>query len=105
MNMEQQGSVVRHKKRFKEICSNNNNVFKYNVENFFTPEAFESSIKDIGSYFKIDFDTTGIDELHKEFYSRNTILQTQKNVEEYLSGNKDVKLDIIQKAYIDAQKK
>ena len=32
------------------------------------------------------------------------ILQ-QKNVEEYLSGNKNIALDIIQKAYIDAQKK
>ena len=42
---------------------------------------------------------------NKEFYERNDILKTQSNVEEYLSGNKDVDLDIIQKAYIDALKK
>ena len=68
-------------------------------------DAFESSILDIGKYFNLKFNTTDIDKLYNEFYERNVILKTQKNVEEYLSGNKNIALDIIQKAYIDAQKK
>ena len=105
MNMDQQGSVVRNKERFKKICSKNNIVYNYNINNFFTVDAFESSIANIGKFFNMSFDTTGIAELHKEFCERNEILKTQRNVDEYLSGNKDVNLDIIQKAYIDALKK
>ena len=104
-NIEQQGSVIVNKKRFKKICSKNNDVYKYKIKNFFTLDAFESSILDIGKYFNLGFNTTGIDKLYNDFYERNVILKTQKNVEEYLSGNKNITLDIIQKAYIDAQKK
>ena len=104
-NIEQQGSVILNKKRFKKVCSKNNDVYKYPIKNFFTLDAFESSILDIGKYFNLKFNTTDIDKLYNEFYERNVILKTQKNVEEYLSGNKNIALDIIQKAYIDAQKK
>ena len=67
--------------------------------------AFEKSIVDIGAHFGINFDTNGIPEIYKEFRDKNKILQSHNAVREYMYGNKDVQLDIIQQAFVDAQKK
>ena len=48
------------------------------------------------------FNLDGIDELYNEFYKRNTILQSHSKVNEYINGNKDLQLDILQQAYVDA---
>jgi hypothetical protein len=103
-NLEQQGSMVLNKQRIEKLSSGGNNLFLYNVSNFFNIESFKKSFEKIGQHFGIEFELTGIDDLYKEFYARNTILQSHGNVQKYLSGDKTVQLDILQQAYVDAQK-
>jgi len=104
-NLDQQGSMVRNKKRLKKILSQGNNVFRYSIRNFFSLEAFKKSFEKVSKHFNLKFDLTGIDELYYEFYKRNTILQSQENVQKYINGDKTVRLDVLQQAYVDAQKK
>ena len=79
-----------------------NKILFFTLENFFQESTYVDSIKDIGHFFDIQFDLTGIETLWQQFASKNKILQTHGDVQKYLDGNKDVKLDIIQQAYVDA---
>lgn len=101
-NLATQGSVVRNQKRINKAIENNNNVFLYSINNFLDADAFKKSIDTIGSTFGIDFDIKGIEELYQKFVENNTLIQTHDNVAKYLAGNKDIELDVIQQAYIDA---
>ena len=103
-NLEQQGSMVWNKQRIEKISSGNNNLFLYNIGNFLNVKSFKESFANVSEHFDIEFDLTGIDNLYKEFYDRNTILQSHENVQKYLSGDKTMQLDILQQAYVDAQK-
>ena len=103
-DLEQQGSMVLNKQRIEKLSSGGNNLFLYNVRNFYNVESFKTSFEKIGQHFGIEFDLTGADDLYKEFSARNTILQSHGNVQKYLSGDKTVRLDILQQAYVDAQK-
>ena len=101
-DMSKQGSIVMNKKRLDKIISQNNNVFKFNIKNFFSFDLLKSRILDIGRHFKIEFNLQGLEELYQKFYNMNKILQTQHKVEDSLNGNKSVELDILQQAYVDA---
>ena len=101
-NILAQGSVVRNKKFISKLLSKNYNMYLYKIKNFFNVQNYKESILKIGNYFNLEFDLTGIEELYAEFYKRNTILRSHSKVEEYLNGNKSVKLDILQQAYVDA---
>jgi len=103
MDLEKTGAVVRNKKRLDIITSKNNNIFRYSIKNFYTIDAFKKSIIDIGKHFNITFNTEGLNDLYREFYASNEVLQTHNAVKEYMIGNTNVKLDIIQQAYVDAQ--
>ena len=101
-NLEQQGSMVRNKKRLEKILSQDNNVFRYSIRNFFSLDKFKQGFGQISNHFAMPFNLDGIDELYNEFYKRNTILQSHSKVNEYINGNKDLQLDILQQAYVDA---
>ncbi len=103
-NPSQQGSIVRNKNRIELCKKNNNKVFCYSLKNFFTFESFKNSLIDVGNFFGLGFDLTNLEKDYQQFYDKNTILQTHNLPIEYLNGNTDVKLDVLQQAYVDAQK-
>ena len=67
-------------------------------------ESFKNSLIDIGKFFGLEFDLTNLEKDYQQFYDKNTILQTHNLPIEYLNGNTNIKLDVLQQAYVDAQK-
>ena len=104
-NLDKQGSMVFNKQRYNRLKSQNNNIFRYNISNFFSLEKYKKSFADIGAHFQIHFNLEDCADLYNEFHNRNQILRTHNRVNEYLNGNTDVELDILQQAYVDAHKK
>jgi len=101
-NLKTHGITVRNNQRIEKAKQKKNKILFFALENFFQESTYVDSIKDIGHFFDIQFDLTGIETLWQQFASKNKILQTHGDVQKYLDGNKDVKLDIIQQAYVDA---
>ena len=54
--------------------------------------------------FNFTLDFSGFNEIYKAWYTQNTILQTQDAVKKYQNGDASIKLDILQQAYVDANK-
>jgi hypothetical protein len=57
----------------------------------------------ISNHYKFDIDLNDFEKIYHMWYSKNTILQSQKNIEKY-TKQQSTKLDILQQAYVDAQK-
>lgn len=88
------------RKSIKEL--KNNHVIFFPISNFFSLESFEIGLRTIAEKFFIKLDFTKISEIYDEFYKKNKILQSHNNVNLYLKGDKSIKLDIIQQAYVDS---
>ena len=101
-DLKTHGVTVRNNQRIEKAKQTKNKMLFFPLENFFRESTYVESIKDIGHFFNIQIDLTGIETVWQEFSSKNKILQTHDDVQKYLNGNKDVKLDIIQQAYVDA---
>ena len=101
-NLETHGVTVRNNQRIEKAKQKKNKILFYPLKNFLEQKTFVESIKEIGNFFNIPLNLDGIETLYKQFASKNKILQTHGDVQQYLNGNKDVQLDIIQQAYVDA---
>jgi hypothetical protein len=80
----------------------NNNVIFFPVSNFFNLHSFEAGLSDMSKKFLIELDLTNLKEVYDQFYEKNNILKSHNNVDLYLKGDKSIKLDIIQQAYVDS---
>ena len=101
--LDQHGSVKRDNERKSFNALKQNSVIFFPLKNFFNSELFCSAITNIANKFNISLNMDLCKKWYNEFYSKNKILQSHNNVYEYINGNKTLKLDILQQAYVDAQ--
>ena len=64
----------------------------------------KSALLEVAQKFNFTLDFSGFDEIYKAWYTQNTILQTQDAVKKYQNGDASIELDILQQAYVDANK-
>ena len=81
----------------------NNNIIFFPIKNFFNIENLKEGLLNLSKFFNISLNINKLPELYNEFYSKNKVLQSHNNVYEYINGNKSIKLDILQQAYVDSQ--
>ena len=79
-----------------------NNVYFFPIKNFISKQNLRKALADTGAYFGFDLDLSDFSSVYDTWYNQNTLLQTYDNTQLYLNGNKDVKLDVLQQAYVDA---
>jgi hypothetical protein len=95
--------VIEYDNNRKNIMElKNNNVIFFPVSNFFNLHSFEAGLNDMSKKFLIELDLTNLKEVYDQFYEKNNILKSHNNVDLYLKGDKSIKLDIIQQAYVDS---
>ena len=102
--LNENGVIKRDIKR--KTCKDikNNNVIFFPIKNFFTIENLKEGLLNLSKFFNINLNIDKLPGLYNEFYSKNEILQSHYNVYEYINGNKSIKLDILQQAYVDSQR-
>lgn len=95
--------VIEHDNNRKTIIElKNNNLIFFPVSSFFNLNSFEQGLNDVSKKFLIELDLTNLKEVYDKFYEKNMILKSHNNVNLYLKGDKSIKLDIIQQAYVDS---
>jgi len=98
-----ENGVIAHNNKRQNITElKNNNVLFFPISNFFNLQSFELGLNDIAKKFLIELDITNLKEVYDQFYEKNKILQSHGDVDLYLNGDKSIKLDVIQQAYIDS---
>ena len=106
-----QGSVISSKKDIRWINNNlkdNNNLYFFEVNKFFSLESIRKELKIIDKLFSLNLNLEELEYVHTEFIKRNKILNTQQRTEQVLnaiSNNRSIKipeLDILQQAYVYA---
>jgi hypothetical protein len=100
--LDKNGVIEYDNNRKNMIELKNNNVIFFSVSNFFNLHSFEVGLNDISKKFSIELDLTNLKEVYNQFYEKNKILKSHNNVNLYLKGDKSIKLDIIQQAYVDS---
>ena len=112
LDWNNQGSVLGLKQDIRWIEDNmekHNRVHYTQVDVFFTVEKLKRELQELDRAFDLDLKFDELESIHKEFLSRNKILQSHGNTEIVLDAvkkNKDISvpaLDIIQQAYVYAQ--
>jgi hypothetical protein len=106
-----QGSVISSKEDIGWINNNlkdNNNLYLFEVNKFFSLESMRKELKIIDELFSLNLNLEELEYVHTEFIKRNKILNTQQRTEQVLnaiSNNSSIKipeLDILQQAYVYA---
>ena len=106
-----QGSVISSKEDIGWINNNlkdNNNLYLFEVNKFFSVESMRKELKIIDELFSLNLNLEELEYVHTEFIKRNKILNTQQRTEQVLnaiSNNSSIKipeLDILQQAYVYA---
>ena len=106
-----QGGVISSKKDIRWINNNlkdNNNLYFFEVNKFFSLESIRKELKIIDKLFSLNLNLEELEYVHTEFIKRNKILNTQQRTEQVLnaiSNNRSIKipeLDILQQAYVYA---
>lgn len=109
LDLSNQGSVISSKEDIAWVnrnLKNNNNVYFFEVNKFFSLQSITKELKIIDEHFRLNLNLEELESVHTEFMKRNKILNTQKYTEQVLdaiSNNRSFKipeLDIIQQAYI-----
>jgi len=112
LDWENQGSLISSKENIAWInnnLKNNNNLYFFEVNKFFSLQSITKELKIINEHFDLNLNLEELESIHIEFMKRNKILNTQKYTEQVLdavSNNRSIKipdLDIIQEAYIYAK--
>ena len=112
LDWENQGSVISSKENIAWInnnLKNNNNLYFFEVNKFFSLQSITNELKIIDEHFDLNLNLEELESIHTEFMKRNKILNTQKYTEQVLdaiSNNRSMKipeLDILQQAYIYAK--
>ena len=112
LDLDRQGSVVESKKDIEWIETNlvqNNRVHYTQVDVFFTAQKLKTELQILNDKFNLDLNFVDFESIHKEFLSKNKILQTHKNTQivlEAIQNKNDITipaLDIIQESYLYAQ--
>jgi len=112
LDWENQGSLISSKENIAWInnnLKNNNNLYFFEVNKFFSLQSITKELKIINEHFDLNLNLEELESIHIEFMKRNKILNTQKYTEQVLdavSNNRSIKipdLDIIQQAYIYAK--
>ena len=112
LDWSNQGSVISSKDDINWIeknLKNNNNLHFFDVNNFFSVKLIDKELKTISEKFKINLDLTELELVHKEFLTRNSIIQTHHFTDLILNSivnNRNIpipELDILQQAYIYAK--
>ena len=101
--LDQSGAIKLDNERKNFDVLRKNNVIFFPLKNYFNSNLFYSSITYIGKKFNIPLDMDMCKKCYDIFYSKNIVLQSHNNVYEYINGNKSIKLDILQQAYVDAR--
>jgi|TARA_B100001123_G_C15315116_1_gene1025848 hypothetical protein len=101
--LDQSGAIKFDNERKNFDALRKNNVIFFPLKNYFNSDLFCSAITYIGKKFNIPLDMDMCKKCYDVFYSKNIVLQSHNNVYEYINGNKSIKLDILQQAYVDAQ--
>lgn len=104
-NLDECGARVLDKERKSYPGIAKNNIYFFPLKNFINKENFKKALVDVGERFGFKLDLSNFSETYDVWYNQNTILQTYDAVEQYQNGNTSVKLDVLQQAYVDAQKK
>jgi len=100
--LKKNGVIEQDNNRKNLIELKDNHVIFFPICNFFNLQSFALGLNDISKKFSIELDLTSLKEVYDQFYNKNKILQTHNNVNLYLKGDKSIKLDIIQQAYVDS---
>tara|TARA_B100000902_G_scaffold311291_1_gene301107 strand:- start:515 stop:1462 length:948 start_codon:yes stop_codon:yes gene_type:complete len=112
LDWSNQGSVVTAKQDIEWIEENlarDNTIHYTQVDVFFTAEKLKRELQDLDRAFGLDLEFDDFESVHKEFLSRNKILESHENTEivlDAIKNNKDIPipvLDIIQQAYVYAE--
>jgi len=103
-NLDRCGARMHDTKRKSYTGIKNNNVHFLSLGAFLDGKILHQSLLDISNHFDFKIDLNEFDKIYNIWYSKNTILLTQKNVYEYTKEEYQ-KLDIIQQAYVDAKQK
>ena len=105
--MDVSKSGARQRDTERKTCAGvvKNNVYFFPLKNFTTKEKLSKSLIDVSKHFNFEVDLTDFSDIYDAWYKQNTLLQTYNDVEHYLNGNTDIKLDLLQQAYVDAHKK
>lgn len=103
-DLDRSGARTHDIKRKNYMGIEKNDVYFLKLGAFLDCKLLQKSLIDISNHFKFDIDLTSFEKNYQIWHNKNTILQSQKDVygctkHEYL------KLDILQQAYVDAQKK
>jgi hypothetical protein len=107
-----QGSVISSKEDIAWInnnLKNNNNLYFFEVNKFFSLQSLTNELKIIDERFNLNLNLEELESIHIEFIKRNRILETQEYTEQVLdavSNNRNIpilELDILQQAYIYAK--
>ena len=98
------GARQRDNERINYPALKNHDVYYWPIKNFLKIEDFKSALLEVAQKFNFTLDFSGFDEIYKAWYTQNTILQTQNAVKKYQNGDASIKLDILQQAYVDANK-
>jgi hypothetical protein len=112
LDWSSQGSVVSSKEDIGWINNNlkdNNNLYLFEVNKFFSLESISKELKIIDERFGLNLNLEELEYVHTEFMKRNKILNTQQRTDQVLdavSNNKNIEipeLDILQQAYVYAR--
>ena len=112
LDWNNQGSVISSKEDIRWINNNlkdNNNLYLFEVNKFFSLESISKELKIIDERFGLNLNLEELEYVHTEFMKRNKILNTQQRTDQVLdavSNNKNIEipeLDILQQAYVYAR--
>ena len=101
--LNQNGAIKLDTRRKEFPALLKNNVTFFPLKNYFNFDLFSNAIENIAKKFSIEVDINACKEVYDIFYKSNKVLQSHNNVYEYINGNKSIKLDVLQQAYVDAQ--
>ena len=103
-DIKNSGARLRDNQRMTHSSLEYHNVYHWPIKNFLTLEDFTSALLEVAQKFNFTLDLSDFDEVYKAWCTQNTILQTQDAVKKYQNGDTSIKLDILQQAYVDANK-
>ena len=98
------GARQKDNERMNYPALKNHDVYYWPIKNFLNLQDFKKALLEVGKKFEFNLDLSTFDEIYKAWYTQNTILQTQDAVKKYQNGDASIKLDILQQAYVDANK-
>ncbi len=105
MDLENSGARTLDNKRKMYAGIENNSVEYFPISNFMNCEHLKNAIIRVADKFKFKLDLEDFDPMYEIWLEQNTILKTHDATRQFLAGKTSVKLDVLQQAYVDAQKK